>query len=355
MATPVDHPAATGLLCFCRAGFEPDLAAELGERAAAAGHHGYARTERGSAYVEWLGTPDPRALDRALPCRDLVFARTKLRLLAELPGIDPGDRIAALLPVLARGRWGELWVEHPDADATRPLSGLARAFANALRPALRKAGHLSATTDPRLPRLHVVLLAGDHLLVAEADPTDASPWPLGIPRLRVPAQAPSRSAAKLEEALLTLLDEDERDRWLQPGMRAADLGAAPGGWSWILARRQLRVQAIDNGPMADAAMDTGLIEHLRADGFRWHPSQPIDWMVCDMVEQPIRVASRMAEWFAHGWCRHSIFNLKLPMKKRWQETRRCLDHFGESAGPLKVLRARQLYHDREEITVFASR
>ncbi|MET0582018.1 MAG: 23S rRNA (cytidine(2498)-2'-O)-methyltransferase RlmM, partial [Pseudoxanthomonas sp.] len=36
----------TGLLCYCRQGFEPELAAELGERAASAGHPGYARTER---------------------------------------------------------------------------------------------------------------------------------------------------------------------------------------------------------------------------------------------------------------------------------------------------------------------
>ena len=39
-----------GLLAYCRAGFEPELAAELTERAAAAGFHGYARTQRDSGY-----------------------------------------------------------------------------------------------------------------------------------------------------------------------------------------------------------------------------------------------------------------------------------------------------------------
>jgi 23S rRNA (cytidine2498-2'-O)-methyltransferase len=62
----------------------------------------------------------------------------------------------------------------------------------------------------------------------------------------------------------------------------------------------------------------------------------------------------MAEWFANGWCERAIFNLKLPMKKRWLETRLCLDQFAADAGGLLVLRARQLYHDREEITVFAA-
>ena len=152
-----------------------------------------------------------------------------------------------------------------------------------------------------------------------------------------------------------LVDAGQRQRLLQPGMRAADLGAAPGGWTWVLARHGLQVTAIDNGPLRPHLFDTGRVEHLRADGFRWQPPQPLDWMVCDMVEQPIRVAARMAEWFAQGWCRQAVFNLKLPMKKRWLETQRCLELFRNEAGPVSTLRAKQLYHDREEITVFAAR
>jgi hypothetical protein len=46
------------------------------------------------------------------------------------------------------------------------------------------------------------------------------------------------------------------------------------------------VTAIDNGPMAESLMDTGLVQHLMADGFTWRPKQPVDWMVCDIVEKP---------------------------------------------------------------------
>ena len=73
-----------------------------------------------------------------------------------------------------------------------------------------------------------------------------------------------------------------------------------------------------------------------------------------MVESPRKVAARMSEWFAHGWCKHAVFNLKLPMKKRWDETRDCLAAFEAQAGRPLVVRARQLYHDREEVTVFAT-
>ncbi|MGX5730674.1 23S rRNA (cytidine(2498)-2'-O)-methyltransferase RlmM [Pseudoxanthomonas beigongshangi] len=343
----------SGLLGLCRQGFEPELAAELTERAALAGIAGYARAQRNDGYVVFV-VDQGEALDRALPWRELVFARQKLKVIAELRALDPRDRITPMLAALQGQRFGDLWVEHPDSDAAKPLAGLARSFGNALRPALRKAGVLSAQEDHRLPRLHVVFVQGDHAFLAGTHPRDSSPWPLGIPRLKLLPDAPSRSALKLEEAFLALLDADDRARLLKPGMTAADLGAAPGGWTWVLTRHHLRVTSVDNGPLRQHVLDTGLVEHLRADGFHWKPAQSLDWMVCDMVEQPRRVAERMATWFREGWCRHAVFNLKLPMKKRWDETRLCLDLFAEQASRPLTVRARQLYHDREEITVFAT-
>ena len=350
-----------GLLAYCRPGFEPELAAELSERAAVAGFAGYAKTQRNDGYVQFLASPCDSGqaigedLSKALPYVQLVFARQKMRLFAELDGLDPKDRVTPMLDAIAgRGRFGELLVEHPDSDEHKPLAGLARALGNALRPALRKRGLVTEKEDPRLPRLHVCLLAGNHALLASSQVGDSSPWPLGVPRLRSSSDAPSRSALKLDEALMVFLGDGEREKLLQPGMSAADLGAAPGGWSWILAKQHIRVFAVDNGPMAESALATGLIEHVRADGFHWQPPKQLDWLVCDMVESPRRVAARMAEWFAHGWCRQAIFNLKLPMKKRWDETRLCLDLFEQQAGRPLRLRAKQLYHDREEITVYAA-
>jgi 23S rRNA (cytidine2498-2'-O)-methyltransferase len=354
--------SSMAILLYCRPGFEPEAAAEIAARAAAAGHAGYPQAERESGYVRYLGLEPPAAaaLDRAVPASSLIFARQKLLQFDELKQLAAGDRLGPLLDAVARRgeRFGEVWVEHPDSDAARPLATLARSFANAMRPALRKAGWLSARDDDARPRLHVVFLATDHVLLARTDPADASPWPLGIPRLRLPHAAPSRSALKLEEAFSTLLSRQERERWLAPGMKAADLGAAPGGWSWVLARAGVQVTAIDNGPLAESALATGLIRHVRADGFTWQPPQPLDWMVCDMVEQPRRVAARMADWFAQGWCRRAVFNLKLPMKKRYAEVVANLNDLVAAcdAGGVDLRwRARQLYHDREEITVLAHR
>lgn len=346
------------LLILCRPGFEPEAAAEIADHAARRGMAGYPEATRGEGWARFHAFADD-APGKASPPSDLIFARQCVRILADLPQLDPADRITPMLAALHEHgplRLGELIVEHPDSDSARPLSGLARSFGNALRPALRRAGFLAQQPDAHLYCLHVCFLSGTHAVLGLSQPRGGRVWAQGIPRLRVPKDAPSRSAQKLEEALETLMDDEERERWLKPGMSAVDLGAAPGGWSFILARRHVHVTAIDNGPLAESALATGLIRHLRADGFTWQPQQPVDWMVCDMVEQPSRVAARMAEWFTQGWCRRAIFNLKLPMKKRYAEVLANLGDFHarcEAAGVPVHTRARQLYHDREEITVLA--
>jgi 23S rRNA (cytidine2498-2'-O)-methyltransferase len=76
-------------------------------------------------------------------------------------------------------------------------------------------------------------------------------------------------------------------------------------------------------------------------------------MVCDMVEQPARVAELVASWMGHRLTRHCIFNLKLPMKRRYDEVRRCESIIRDALVKKKqrhTLLLRQLYHDREEVT-----
>lgn len=336
------------MLLYCRAGFEAECAAEIAERAGAQ-HPGFARTVHGSGFVEWF-CESPGDLARVLPWRELIFARQRLPLIADLDDLPGDDRLTPILAALDALHHGfsEVWVEHPDSDSGKSMATFCRKFGHAAAAALRGRGRV----HPKQPRLHLFFPHGSRVLVALGDKGSA-PWPLGIPRMRLARQAPSRSALKLDEALHVLLDDDERARLLKPGMGAVDLGAAPGGWSWVLARQGLHVIAVDNGALADAAMATGLIEHRREDGFRFRPQQPCDWLICDMVEQPRRVAALMAAWLREGLARRAVFNLKLPMKKRWQETRLCLDLLRDESRIALDLRARQLYHDREEITVLA--
>ncbi|PBW39213.1 23S rRNA (cytidine(2498)-2'-O)-methyltransferase RlmM, partial [Pseudomonas aeruginosa] len=184
---------------------------------------------------------------------------------------------------------GSLWLEVLDTNEGKELSNFCKKFEGPLRKALEKAGRLR--DDPRLPRLLLTFRSGREVFVGLAEPDNSALWPMGIPRLKFPREAPSRSTLKLEEAWHTFIPREQWETRLSGDMTGVDLGASPGGWTYQLVRRGMLVTAIDNGPMAQSLMDTGLVQHLRADGFTYKPKQPVDWMVCDIVAKPARNAA----------------------------------------------------------------
>lgn len=341
------------IVCACRAGFEQDCREEIVARAGAAGWRpgaAVAEPGRGLVTVPVAGDAMPLAALAALTQPWPVFAREVILAPVELRSMPSGDRVSAIVAAAsALGSCGDVWIETTDAEATRPLLPLCRSLLPPLREALRKRGVLREGAG--LPRLHVFFSGSTSAWIGLAMPAHAARWPMGIPRLMMPREAPSRSVLKLDEALLVFLDEGERARLLRAGLKAVDLGAAPGGWSWLLAQQGLRVTAVDNGRMAEQVMKSGLIEHRREDGFAFRPRQRVDWLVCDIVEQPQRVAQLVGRWFAERWCRQAIFNLKLPMKKRHAAVMQARATI-EQALPARnyALQFRQLYHDREEVT-----
>ncbi len=157
------------------------------------------------------------ALRDAFVWRDLIFARQCLIAFAHLRDLPRKDRLTPILAAIeARGEsFNDVWVEAPDSDEGKALAPLCKSFGNALIGALRQRGKLD-TKAPR--RLHVFFPKGDAVFLAAGDDSSSAPWPLGIPRLKFPREAPSRSTLKLEEAFLVLLTPAERERWLKPGM-----------------------------------------------------------------------------------------------------------------------------------------
>jgi len=346
------------LLMYCRAGFERECAQELTAAAEEMGASGFVKARPDSGFA--LFQPHQEAmgieLGQRLELARLVFPRQLVRVGELVQGLPPGDRvspIAAAARVLGK-RFAALWIEMPDTNDGKALSSLARTLRPHLEKALRKDG---VAIDPKAAeRLHVFFVGGAACQVGLTDVARSSRWPMGIARLRMPSSAPSRSTLKLAEALMEFVPESEQGRRLVPGMTAADLGASPGGWTWQLVQRGFSVIAVDNGPMDAKLLDTGQVKHRRMDGFSFRPAEPFDWMVCDMVESPARIARLAARWIAEGWCRETIFNLKLPMKKRYEEVERCRALIDEAlGGGGYFLRMKQLYHDREEVTAYLAR
>lgn len=351
------------VLLYCRQGFEKECAAEITAKAAARNVFGFARVKEDSGYVlfECYQAEEAEKLIAELPFSELIFSRQMIVVGELLRDLPPEDRVTPVTGMLTGfvEKGGELRVEVPDTNESKELLKFCRKFTVPLRSSLRSAGILLKYETDKRPVVHVFFIAPGYCYVGYSLPQNNSRFFMGIPRLKFPSDAPSRSTLKLEEAFHVFIPADEWDERLGSGMYAVDLGACPGGWTYQLVQRSMMVHAVDNGPMAPSLMDTGQVFHHREDGFKYRPTRSnIYWVVCDMVEKPIRVANLMADWLVNGWCREAIFNLKLPMKKRFEEVSQNLAMIDEKLkanGINAQIQARQLYHDREEVTVHIRR
>ncbi|QKJ67869.1 23S rRNA (cytidine(2498)-2'-O)-methyltransferase RlmM [Deefgea piscis] len=336
------------LLAYCRPGFEPECAEEIADRALAPG-----KFERGDGWVVF--TPSEKngcqKVLRDLLALNLIFSRQTLQVHQRL-SLGSKDRLTPIVDALKIQNtvFSDVWLEHPDSNEGKSLSGFTRKFGDYVAKAMTAHDWLQPQASRQ--RLHLFFPAQNEVMVASR-PVRATDWLNGIPRLRMPSDAPSRSTLKMLEAILVLVDEPERK--FREGMTAVDLGAAPGGWTYQLVARGLKVFAVDNGPMKGSMDGHHQVKHVRDDGFKYRPKNPVDWLVCDMVEQPIRIADLIAKWVASGNARRAIFNLKLPMKKRHLEVEKCfalIDQKLKKADITYKITAKQLFHDREEITCY---
>lgn len=351
--------ALTQLTLLCRQGFEAETAAEIQAVASEAGCFGYCKTQQDQGWVAFIA--DDLMLKQLIadfPFRQLIFIRQWF-LSSDVVELDGSDRVSGILRNLdGLPECGEVELIHADTNEGKELSRLCKKLTAPLAAALRKSKRLTQKRNSKLPRLMLMLLDGKHVLIGYHFPKNAAPWPDGILHLKSPKDAPSRSTLKLEEAWHWFVPKHQWDSRLASGMTAVDLGAAPGGWTWQLVKRHMMVDAVDNGPMKGDLMESGQVTHLLEDGFKYSPPKKKHWMVCDMAESPIKVADRMADWFVNDWCIEAVFNLKLPMKKRYQEVVACLELMQERFEKAEInvqVASKHLYHDREEITVHCRR
>lgn len=177
------------------------------------------------------------------------------------------------------------------------------------------------------------LLAPDRLL---ASPAKSSPFVNGECHfVEDHAGPPSRAYLKLWEALVRF------GRWPLAGERCLDLGASPGGWTWVLATLGADVTAVDKAPLtATIAAMPGVTERLES-AFGLAP-EPVDWLFSDVIAYPDRLLTLVRRWIDAGAARHIVCTIKFQGPT---------DHAAaEAFAAIPGARVVHLFHNKHELT-----
>lgn len=117
---------------------------------------------------------------------------------------------------------------------------------------------------------------------------------------------PGRAYLKLWEAFT--LD----GRRPLPGELCVDLGASPGGWTWVLAGLGARVFSLDKAELAPQVGSLPNVNHCIGSGFGLDPRHVgrVDWLFSDMICYPERLLQTVRQWIEARACAHVVCTLK---------------------------------------------
>jgi len=143
------------------------------------------------------------------------------------------------------------------------------------------------------------------LMLAASD--CSSPFPNGEARLvEDRGGPPSRAYLKLYESFVRLR------RWPRAGETCLDLGASPGGWTWLLAQTAASVVAVDKAPLADHVGRMSNVRWQQGSAFALDPrgEPPVDWLCSDIICYPPRLLGLVQRWLDAGTVRNIICTIK---------------------------------------------
>lgn len=180
-------------------------------------------------------------------------------------------------------------------------------------------------------------LADAETIIAAARCT--SPFPNGEVRFVEDREGPpNRAYLKLWEAL-TLLR-----RYPAQGEACVDLGASPGGWTWVLQSLGARVIAVDKAPLDPRVACLPGVEARRDSAFALKPSDvgPVSWLFSDIVCYPARLFRLVEEWLNSGLCRNMVCTIKFQGPTDFA----AIERFANIPGG----RVFHLHHNKHELT-----
>lgn len=269
--------------------------------------------------------------------------------------IVPFNDAAALTQTIATELLGYI-------DATQPFSVQTRALGdNSIKPfdvnkrvAEMIAAATSAPLDVRQPEqiLSIVIAGGNAYLGVSWVGHNLSDWAGGVHRFARREGQISRAEFKLLEALdvfkITLPDRG----------RALDLGAAPGGWTAILRQKGFTVVAVDPAELHPALKKDPGVQHRRLTAETYletlstqHSALSTFPVIVNDMRQDARDSARLMVAYRPYLADDglALMSFKLPEQKPLGIVEQGLAILRDA---YVIAGARQLFHNRQEITVY---
>jgi 23S rRNA (cytidine2498-2'-O)-methyltransferase len=150
--------------------------------------------------------------------------------------------------------------------------------------------------------------------------------------------APSRAYLKLWD-LFTTLGESPR-----PGDFCLDLGACPGGWTWVLQQLGAQVLSVDKAPLDPRIASLPNVACRSESAFALDPHSvgPVDWLFSDIICYPKRLLALVQKFLTAGTVRRFVCTVKFQGETDF-----------ETAAQLAAIpgsRLMHLHHNKHELT-----
>ena len=208
-----------------------------------------------------------------------------------------------------------------------------------------KLPHISAKplvfpqAPPKAP-LGAWTLLDENLLLAASD--CSSPVPNGVYHFEEnKTEPPNRAYLKLWEALTRAPIRP------QAGETCLDLGACPGGWTWVLQSLGCHVISVDKAPLEPRIAALPRVRYVQESAFGLKPETigKVDWLFSDIICYPDRLLRLVETWKTAGLARNMVCTIKFQGETDFA----AIDKFLSIEGSFAL----HLYNNKHEITWFS--
>jgi len=181
---------------------------------------------------------------------------------------------------------------------------------------------------PTAPLGSWTLLNDETLLCA---PRCSSPFAHGEIHFAETREPPSRAYLKLWEWFT------RSGVFPKPNARCLEIGASPGGWTWVLKRLGGQVTAVDRSPLAPLLKD---VPFMKRDAFSIRPEEfpDVEWIFSDVVCTP----KKLLEW-VRPWLDRDV-RFVCTLKFQGMEDMSIVKEFA------RIGHVQRLFHNKHELT-----